>query len=50
VRNVALTAENLSTTYTVADMSEDADLAKILNVADAGDTAGTVAPAEAPIE
>ncbi len=50
VRNVALTAENLSTTYTVADLSEDADLAKILNVADAGDTAGTVAPVEAPIE
>jgi cytoskeletal protein RodZ len=50
VRNVALTAENLSTTYTVADLSEDADLANILNVADAGDTAGTVAPVEAPIE
>ena len=50
VRNLALTAENLSTTYTVADLSVDADLAEILNVADAGDSTGTVAPAEAPIE
>jgi len=50
VRNLALSAENLSTTYTVADLSVDADLAEILNVADAGDSTGTVAPAEAPIE
>jgi cytoskeletal protein RodZ len=50
VRNVALTAENLSTAFTVADLSVDADLADILNVADAGDTTGTTAPAEAPIE
>ena len=50
VRNVALTAENLSTTYTVADLSVDADLADILNVADAGDTTGAAAPVEAPIE
>ena len=50
VRNLALSAENLSTTYTVADLSVDADLAEILNVADAGDSTGAVAPAEAPIE
>lgn len=50
VRNLALSAENLSTNYTVADLSVDADLAEILNVADAGDSTGAVAPAEAPIE
>lgn len=50
VRNVALSPENLSTAYTVADLSEDSDLADILNVADAGDTTGATAPAEAPIE
>ena len=50
VRNLALSAKNLSTTYTVADLSVDADLAEILNVADAGDSTGAVAPAEAPIE
>ena len=50
VKNLALSAENLSTTYTVADLSVDADLAEILNVADAGDSTGAVAPAEAPIE
>ena len=50
VRNLALSAENLSTTYTVADLSVDADLAEILNVADAGDSTGAAAPAEAPIE
>ena len=49
VRNVALSPENLSTAYTVADLSEDSDLADILNVADAGDTTGATAPAEAPI-
>ena len=50
VRNLALSAENLSTTYTVADLSVDPDLAEILNVADAGDSTGAAAPAEAPIE
>lgn len=50
VRNLALSAENLSNTYTVADLSVDADLADILNVADAGDSTGAVAPSEAPIE
>jgi hypothetical protein len=50
VRNVALSAENLSTAYTVADLSEDADLADILSVADAGDSTGATAAAEAPIE
>ena len=50
VRNLALSAENLSTTYTVANLSVDADLAEILNVADAGDSTGAVAPAEAPVE
>lgn len=50
VRNVALSPENLSTAYTVADLAEDADLADILSVADAGDTTGATAPAEAPIE
>ena len=50
VRNLALSAENLSTTYTVADLSVDADLADILKVADAGDSTGAVAPAEAPVE
>jgi cytoskeletal protein RodZ len=50
VRNLALSAENLSTTYTVADLSVDADLAEILNVADAGDSTGAAAPSEAPIE
>lgn len=36
VKNVALSAEALSTTYTVADLSGDADLASFLNVASSG--------------
>ena len=36
VKNVALSVENLSQSYSVADLGGDADLANILNVADAG--------------
>lgn len=36
VKNVALSSETLTQTYVTADLSGDADLAKILNVADSG--------------
>lgn len=49
VKDVALTAENLSAAYTVADLTGDADLAEILSVADAGPTA-PAAGSEPPLE
>lgn len=48
VKNVALSAESLSASYAAADLTGDADLAKFVNVADAG-----IAPlpsTEAPLE
>lgn len=39
VKNVSLSAEALTGSYAVADLSGDADLANILSVADAGDAA-----------
>lgn len=52
VKNVALTAEALTGQYAAADLTGDADLAKVLNVADAGDTAPAAAPepTAAPLE
>lgn len=49
VKDVALSAENLSAAYTVADLTGDADLAEILSVADATGTT-PAAPAEPPLE
>jgi cytoskeletal protein RodZ len=46
IKNVALSSEALSTAYTVADLSADADLANAVNVADASDPALVVAPAD----
>ena len=48
VKNVALTAEALTGQYAAADLTGDADLAKVLNVADAGDAAPE--PTAAPLE
>ena len=48
VKNVALSADALTQTYAAADLSGDADLAEILNVAEA-DTAAPAA-AEDPVE
>lgn len=52
VKNVALTAEALTGKYAAADLTGDADLAKVLNMADAGDTAPAAAPepTAAPLE
>lgn len=52
VKNVALTAEALTGQYAAADLTGDADLAKVLNVADAGDAAPAAAPepTAAPLE
>ena len=51
VKNVALSSEALTQTYAAADLTGDADLAEILNVADAGTAAGTGQPAvESPLE
>ncbi len=50
VKNVALTAEALTGKYAAADLTGDADLAKVLNVADAGDTAAASEPTAAPLE
>jgi cytoskeletal protein RodZ len=52
VKNVTLTAEGLTGQYAAADLTGDADLAKVLNVADAGDTAPAAAPepTAAPLE
>ncbi len=50
VKNVALTAEALTGKYAAADLTGDADLAKVLNVADAGDTAAAPEPTAAPLE
>jgi len=52
VKNVTLTAEALTGQYAAADLTGDADLAKVLNVADAGDTAPAAAPepTAAPLE
>lgn len=46
VKNVALSADSLTQTYAAADLTGDADLAEILNVADAGEAN----PAAAPLE
>jgi cytoskeletal protein RodZ len=46
IKNVALSADALSTAYTVADLSADADLANAVNVADASDPTQVVAPAD----
>ena len=51
VKNVALSSEALTQTYAAADLTGDADLAEILNVADAGIAAGTGQPTvETPLE
>ena len=51
VKNVALSSEALTQTYAAADLTGDADLAEILNVADAGTAAGTGQPTvETPLE
>jgi cytoskeletal protein RodZ len=47
VKNVALSVEALTSSYAVADLSGDADLAQFVNVADASDPAAAVAPTEA---
>jgi len=44
IKNVALTPESLTTTYAEADLSGDADLARMVNVADASQP--VVAPAD----
>ena len=44
IKNVALSSEALTTTYAVADLSGDADLALFVNVADASDPAVAAAP------
>ncbi len=52
VKNVALTAEALTGKYAAADLTGDADLAKVLNVADAGESAPAAQPEPpaAPLE
>lgn len=45
VKNVALSPEALKSSYQVADLTADPDLATIVNVADAGETAAPEAPA-----
>ena len=51
VKNVALSSEALTQTYAAADLTGDADLAEILNVADAGIAVGTGQPTvETPLE
>lgn len=45
IKNVALSSEALTTSYTVADLSGDADLAQFVNVADASDPAAALLPA-----
>jgi hypothetical protein len=46
IKNVVLSADALSTGYTVADLSADADLANAVNVADASDPSQAVAPVD----
>ena len=46
VKNVALSAEALQTSYTVADLTGDNDLAKFVNVADASNVAPEVVPGQ----
>ncbi len=46
IKNVALSAEALTTGYQTADISGDADLAQFVNVADASVPAAPVAPSE----
>jgi len=46
VKNLALSVDAVTTKYTVADLSGDADLAQFVNVADASDTEAVVTPTE----
>ena len=48
VKNVALSSEALTQTYAAADLTGDADLAELLNVADSG--AAVPVTNEAPLE